>query len=82
MTETFGRTVLLAAVLAVAVWAASVIVAGFLETYEVYIGIPPFGVSTYPLASFASVVRLLGKIGASVSFAIVLAKYFWNRINR
>jgi hypothetical protein len=73
--------VLLALALAGTVWVASVVVGNILENYKVYVGIPPFGTWTYPLAWLAPPVRLAGAVSAVVSAAAVFAKAVLNRIS-
>jgi hypothetical protein len=66
-------TILLALALAVVVWVVSLVVGSLLESYRIYVGIEPFGTWVYPLAAFAELARLAGKIGALLSFLLVFA---------
>jgi len=72
---------LLALALASAVWVSSMVVGNMLENYMVYVGIPPFGTWTYPLAWLASPIRLAGAVSAVLSAAAVVAKAVLNRIS-
>jgi hypothetical protein len=66
-------TILLALALAGVVWVVSLAVGSLLENYGIYVGIEPFGTWVYPLAPFAELARLTGKIGALLSFTLVFA---------
>ena len=64
-----ASTVILALILGAVVWYSVEQVATYLEEYEVYVGIYPFGVVTHPYAWLAPIVRIV-KLPVS-TFAVV-----------
>mgnify|MGYP000085339855 CR=1 FL=1 len=57
------------------------LIAAILENYAVYVGIPPFGTWTHPLAWLAPLVRLIGEIISILIFiSIILLKCLRGKI--
>jgi len=48
------------------------LIAAILENYAVYIGIPPFGMWTHPLAWLAPLVRLIGEVISILIFVFFI----------
>ena len=48
------------------------LIAAILENYTVYIGIPPFGTWTHPLAWLAPLVRLIGEVISTLIFVFFM----------